>query len=168
MLGATLWLSGVGFWRSAGFAILGAGGLYIGPSVMQFCEGQVKSWERTIPATGQTNGKSPSAGASQETEISHKAIYMARAALFRMAAGFPYYIYSFRDPEDRCGVVRPPRRWWSAPNCFAPIVVFRKMYPNVTYTTGHQPAPLNVSAYAEAGPWYVLFATLACGAFLVV
>ena len=24
-------------------------------------------------------------------------------------------------------------------------------------------APLNVSAYAEAGPWYVLFATLACG-----
>lgn len=170
MLGATLWLSGFGFWRSATLATVAAGTLYVGLSMMQFCVGQAKSWERTIPASGQLSSDPhrtvPSETVPSEKGLFHKAGYMARAALFRMAGGIPYYLESFRDPQDRCGIVRPPSRWWSGPNCFAPIVIFRKMYPTVTYTTGYQPAPLNVSAYAEAGPWYVLFATVASGIVL--
>ena len=40
------------------------------------------------------------------------------------------------------------------------------MYPKVTYATGFQPGPVNASAYGEAGVWYVLIATAACGLFI--
>jgi hypothetical protein len=52
--------------------------------------------------------------------------------------------------------------------CFGPIKVFSKMYPNVTYATGFQPAPISTSAYSEAGLWYALTATIASGLIIGV
>lgn len=174
MLGATLWLSGVGILRCASITAVSAIALYTVLSLTQFCDRQVKSWERTIPPITTTAPDQPQATQQpqqqkpQEKGVVYKAGYMVRAALFRMASGFPYYIDTFSTPTSRCGIVRPPSPWWSQQTCFPPITVFKKMYPGVTYTTGYQPAPLNVSAYAEAGPWYVLFATIACGIILGV
>jgi hypothetical protein len=38
----------------------------------------------------------------QGKPLINKAGYMIRAALFRMAAGFPYYVQMFSEPDERC------------------------------------------------------------------
>ena len=91
---------------------------------------------------------------------------MVRAVLLQMAAGFPYYVQIFADPNERCGAHIPPRRLFSHQTCFGPIKVFDKMHPRLAYTVGFQPAPVNASAHAEAGPWYAVAAMAASGLVL--
>ena len=47
--------------------------------------------------------------------------------------------------------------------CFASRSIFDRMYPTITYTIGNAPAPANVAAFAAAGWWYVILATVLCG-----
>jgi hypothetical protein len=147
-------------------------GLYAALSVMQFCDQQGTSWNRTLPMMPAPTIAAPSPAAAvaepsdQGKPLFNKIGYMARAALFRMSAAFPYYVQTFSDPDQRCGIVRPPLHWLPAQACFGPIKIFKEIYPDVTYATGFQPAPLNVSAFAEAGPWYALAATIICGLIL--
>ena len=190
-LGITLWLSGFGFVKSAFFSGAAAVSLYVILSLMQFCDAQGKSWDRTIPAPiavsprevpeeqpaktpqqterpspGQQAITAPHQAEPAQRGLFNKAGYMARAVLFRMASGYPYYLQTFSDPAAECGIQRPRLRWLAPQACFGPVVIFRQMYPSISYTTGYQPAPLNVFAYSEAGFGYVLFATMICGIIL--
>ena len=144
-------------------------GLYAALSVMQFCAEQGASWNRALPTAPAPTIAAPSPApvvaepSAQGKPFFNKIGYMARAALFRMSAAFPYYVQTFSDPDQRCGIVRPPLHWLPPQACFGPIKIFKKIYADITHTTGFQPAPLNISGYDEAGPWYALIATIACG-----
>jgi hypothetical protein len=185
-LGLTLALCGFGFLRSVAVTVPVAVGIYAALSVMQFCSEQA-AWGRAAPSAAaevlspmstetMPSGNSDIIAAppilqkrraapkpADENSTVNKAWHMARAAVFRMAAGFPYYVQTFSEPDQRCGIEQPPYSWLEKQPCFGPIKVFSKMYPDLTYTTGFQPAPASVSAYGEAGLWYVLAATILCG-----
>jgi hypothetical protein len=99
--------------------------------------------------------------------IGDRVLHFARAAILRMASSFPYYVQAFADPNERCGLETPqPLRFLPQRTCFAPIKVFRLMYPKITYVTGYAPAPANISAYAELGLTYTFVATMFCGAVI--
>jgi len=94
-------------------------------------------------------------------KVVYFAVQIARAPIFRMAAGFPYYVDTFSDPGERCGIWAPhvfPSR------CFPPIKAYEIAYPfKPNATTGYLPAPVNTSALAEAGYAYSVAATLLVG-----
>ncbi|AHY53067.1 hypothetical protein [Bradyrhizobium japonicum] len=178
MLGTTLWLSGFRFLPCMAGATAAAIAVYLGLSMVQFCDIQVKSWEIATPTaqpesrhqpappsisvTPQAVAPAPAPATTVAPDTGHKALYMVRAVLFRVAAGFPYFVQTFSDPDHRCGIVRP-ERWLPRAACFPPVVVFREMFPTINYATGFQSAPVNVSAYAEGGLLYAFLATIACG-----
>lgn len=173
-LGLTLVFCGFGLFRSIAIAAPAAVGMYIALSVMQFCNTQVASWEAAKPPPSSTTSAlgdelsaardKSSAPITQATPaFLTKSGYMIRAATFRMAAGFPYYVQMFSDADQRCGIELPPHLGLPRQTCFGPIKIFSKMYPGVTYITGFQPGPMNVSAYGEAGLWYAIIVTIACG-----
>jgi hypothetical protein len=172
MLGLTLMLCGFGLIRSITVAAPTALALYAALSVMQFCDGEEKRWDRTMPAEIPPAVMVPvppmptvAPPPIPEKPFVSKIVYMSRAVIFRMAAGFPYYVQTFSDPAERCGIELPLRDWLPKQSCFGPIKIFREMTSAVgsTVTVGYQPGPINATALGEAGPWYVLAATLACG-----
>jgi len=192
-VGLTLALCGFGALRSALLALPLAIVVYAGLSLLLNCTGETAPWERTLPS-GTTAAEFSSTVASPQTPASPRsatvpdrtssqdpslstptgpsrplidtAFIALRTVLFRMAAGFPYYVQIFSEPDQRCGIEHPPLRWLPPRTCFGPTKVYSKMRPLVTYATGFQPGPVNVSAYGEAGLWYVIAATAACGLIL--
>jgi len=101
-----------------------------------------------------------------EKSLSYKAWYMARALAFRMSAAFPYYVQTFSDPDQRCGIELPPIQLLPRQSCFGPKVIFRKMYPKIQYLTGFAPAGATLSAYGEAGPFYSMVVVILSGVLL--
>jgi hypothetical protein len=97
------------------------------------------------------------------TIIENRALYFARSATFRMASSFPYYVQTFTEPDQRCGLEMPQLSFLPRKACFAPTKVFRLMYPKINYITGFAPAPANVSAFAELGLAYTFVASAICG-----
>jgi len=162
-LSLTLLLCGFGWVRSFAIAAPAAIGLYIALSVLQFCVTQNASWNRIMPTEPTAPMTGDHSAVAKTTD--RKLGYIVRAAMFRMAAGFPYYVQIFSAPDQRCGIDVPRV---SDRACFGPIKVFHEMYPHIGYATGFQPSAVNVSAYGESGPWYVLFATLVCGLIIGV
>ena len=191
-LGLTLGLSGFGVVRSALVTASIAVIVYVGLSALQFCAAETVPWERTVPCVMNapdpsyvapplrvptSRDASPSSqppGDQSQSTIAresgkpfiYKVLFVVRVVLFRMAAGFPYYVQMFAEPHERCGIELPPMRWLPNQVCFGPIKVFRRMHPRFEYTVGFQPGPVNASAYGEAGPWYALAAMVACGLIL--
>lgn len=175
MIALTLILCDFGWVRSFSLTTPFAIATYFLLSTTQFCE--TNTWTITEgrkteikPGSSQaTPGPRPleSEATSHPASSAEKAIYIARNALLRMAAAFPYYVQEFENPDARCGLEVPPLVPLLSPQkCFGPTKVFRLMYPKVTYVTGFAPAPINVSAYAEIGPVYALFAMVGCGAII--
>ncbi|MEH2511218.1 putative RecA/RadA family phage recombinase [Nitrobacteraceae bacterium AZCC 1564] len=103
----------------------------------------------------------PGKEASADQKILYYAVQVARAPIFRMAAGFPYYVDIFSNPIERCGVWAPHI---FPSSCFPPIKAYEVAYPFKPHgTTGYLPAPVNTSALAEAGYLYSVAATLLVG-----
>lgn len=115
---------------------------------------------------------SPATSAEQEIPIRHDmpeaegetptqrfAVKMVRDLAFRIAAAFPYYVETFSDPEERCGIWIPR----VAGKCFAPLKGYRAAYPYNRTVAGYLPAPVNASGLAEAGPAWAVLATLIAG-----
>lgn len=153
----TLIFCGAGFFRSLMLTVPVAVIIYLALSQLQFCDQQVASWDRKVKGE-QTLSQ------THQTDFVYRTVYMARAALFRMAASYPYYLQEFSDPERRCGIQMPPPL--PRQRCFPPTKIFSLMYPNVTYVQGFAPAPVNVSAYAESGPLYAVLAMVLCGGII--
>ncbi len=104
--------------------------------------------------------ESPDENARADQKILLYAVQIARAPVFRMAAGFPYYVDIFSNPDERCGIWAPH----VFPNsCFPPIKAYEVAYPfRPNGTTGYLPAPVNTSALAEAGYAYSAGCDPAC------
>jgi hypothetical protein len=106
----------------------------------------------------------PGEDASVDQKVLYYAVQIARAPVFRMAAGFPYYIDIFSNPTERCGIWAPHIL---PSSCFPPIKAYEVAYPFKPHgTTGYLPAPVNTSALAEAGYMYSVAATLLVGFIL--
>ncbi|AHY53097.1 hypothetical protein AB7M63_004698 [Bradyrhizobium japonicum] len=163
MVGLTLALSEFGILRSGILVLPIAATLFLVLSITQFCAA-----EHVVSPAPFAEGSRPE-GTRPDRLSTFRiiAIRMVRSNLLRMAVGFPFYVEIFSDPERRCGI-DPSwlRRVFGEQRCFPPTLIFPKVFPNVTSTTGYQPAPVNVSGYAEAGPWYALFATFVAGSLL--
>jgi len=110
----------------------------------------------------------PSEDSNPEKSLSYKAWYMARAVVFRMSAAFPYYVQTFSDPDQRCGIELPPTQLLPRQSCFGPNVIFQKMYPRIQYLTGFAPTGAILSAYGEAGPLYSAVVVILGGVLLGV
>ncbi len=152
-LGLTLAICGFGLLRSIGITGLAAVALYVFLTFPQSCTKGVT-----------TTAKQPNAIIFAKTNpVIEKAVFILRGPLFRMAIGFPYYVQTFSEPDERCGIELPPLKWLPKQTCFGPVKIFKTIYPHMTSATGFQPAPISISAYGEAGPWYALAATIACG-----
>lgn len=184
-VGLTLGLSGFGVLRSALAAVAVALLVFVGLTTAQYCAAETPPWERIRPSDAgaadtviapparvpeptdaSVSGQPPLVAQQARKPLVSEAFSMVRAVLLRMAAGFPYYVQIFADPNERCGAHIPPRRLFSHQTCFGPIKVFDKMHPRLAYTVGFQPAPVNASAHAEAGPWYAVTAMAASGLVL--
>ncbi|MET4197297.1 hypothetical protein ABIB96_001285 [Bradyrhizobium sp. LA3.X] len=174
MVTLTLTLSGFGTFRSAALVLPTAVALFASLSITQYCKAEyvipapsTRVDNNTPNAAPQPAQEAPPTAADRFTTLKVIALRQVRSTLLRMAVGFPFYVDTFSDPEQRCGI-DPSwlRRVFGEQHCFPPTKVFPKVFPDVTFTTGYQPAPVNVSAYAEAGPWYSLLATIAAGALL--
>jgi hypothetical protein len=192
MLALTLVVSGFGLIKTFIAAAPVCIGLYLGLVALQMCSAEPLLWESTRAAApvvvssqtamppqtvippqppGPTNRVSEPAATvvpvaiDQKSAALEKLARILRATFFRMAIGFPYYVDVFSDPDQRCGIERPPLKLLPAQACFVPIKVFSKIYRQ-TAVQGFQPGPVNTSAYGEAGPAYVLAATIACGLIL--
>lgn len=111
-------------------------------------------------------GDAAAGGARKEISIeriSNSALLTARAAMFRMASAYPFYIEIFRDPVQRCGIETNSLPGLSAPRCVMATKVFAKMYPDIDWTTGFSPAAAHVSAYGEVGLGYALIILIFSG-----
>ena len=164
MLLLTLILSGWGIVRSCAVVIPAAGLLFIGLSFSQFCTQPAAQW-----APGTTTGQAaPQSKPFQTAQVLRDLpLQTARSFVFRMAIGFPYYVETFEDPAERCGIERSfLARIVGPQHCSPPQKIFSRVYPSINYAVGYQPAPVSVSAYAEAGPWYALLATLGVGVLI--
>lgn len=159
VIALTLIFCGVGFFRSLLFTVPVAIVIYLTLSQLQFCVQQGTSWDKKT-----TEEQAPALAQPQETSLAYRAMYMTRAALFRMAASYPYYLQEFSEPEKRCGIQMPPP--FPRQRCFPSTKIFSLMYPNVKYVQGFAPAAVNVSAYAESGPLYAIFAMVLCGGII--
>lgn len=150
----TLIICGVGILRTFAMTAPIAVAAYLALSILQFSNHQTASWNKDIGGAASTGDKT----------FSYKAFYMTRAAAFRMAASFPYYLEEFSDPKEKCGVEVPPLLvFLPRQTCFPPTKIFSLMYPSVNYVQGYAPAPSNVSAYAESGIGYSLIAMTLSG-----
>lgn len=153
----TLIICGVGILRTLAMTVPVAMAIYLTLSTLQFCEHQTASWNVDV-------GNARSSSSQSEKTLTYKASYMTRAATFRMAASFPYYIQKFSDPTERCGLEVPPLLvFLPRQTCFPPIKIFNLMYPSIHYVQGYAPAASNVSAYSELGIGYSLIAMTLAG-----
>ena len=110
----------------------------------------------------------PSPGESplrHELQLSTRAqlIPLVRNLIFRMALSFPYYMETFKDPAERCGIEDDRIPFIPKQTCFPANKVFSAMYPSVTYVQGQAPASAHVSALAELGPWFAFVVMIAAG-----
>jgi hypothetical protein len=80
-----------------------------------------------------------------------------------MALSFPYYLETFKDPSERCGIEDDRIPFIPKQTCFPANKVFSAMYPSLTYVQGQAPASAHVSAIAEIGPWFAFVVMIAAG-----
>ena len=196
-VGLTLALCGFGARRSVVLALPLAVVVYAELSLLQNCTGETAPWERTLPSgvtaaefsstvappqppAPSQNAAVPGTPSLQDPSLStppgpsrplvDTAFIALRTVLFRMAAGVSV-LRANLCRAGRAGAALNVRRCADGcrvRTCFGPVKVYSKMRPRVTYATGFQPGPVNVSAYGEAGFWYVIAATAACGLILGV
>lgn len=93
-------------------------------------------------------------------------VQFARAPFLRMASAFPFYVETFSDPSERCGIETNALPLMPTPKCLMATKIFAEMYPRVTWTTGFAPAPAHISAYGEVGFGYALLVMMATGAVI--
>lgn len=75
-------------------------------------------------------------------------------AVQRIAIGFPFYVHTYSDVSERCGIQGSMLRsilGIGPAKCIMATRVFKKIYPGVTWVDGSQPAPASISAYGELG-----------------
>jgi len=183
LIALTLILCRCGAIRSLAATVPIAVVLYFSLTLLQFSDLQLDRWPGETKAATWSNATmppgammpmapsgaiapiAPSWDAPKPTTLSvieNRVLYLLRSATFRMASSFPYYVQTFAEPDQRCGLEIPKLSL----ACFAPTKVFRLMYPKINYVTGFAPAPANVSAYAELGITYTFVATAICGGII--
>ena len=113
-----------------------------------------------VPAPSEPSPSSPN-----ELQLSTRAqpIPLVRNLVFRMALSFPYYMETFEDPSERCGIEDDRIPFIPKQTCFPANKVFSAMYPSLTYVQGQAPASAHVSAIAEVGPWFAFVVMIAAG-----
>lgn len=155
----TLVLCGFGWIRTLGLVTPVALGLFLVMSNLQYCDHERALWQKpgqpaaTLPMQIPPYEPAPSTKASTITTPLDKALEFLLSIPLRMASTFPYYVQEFSDPTQRCGIEIPK----FPTDCYAPVKVFKLMYPSISFVTGYAPAPAQVAAFAESG---IIWATI--------
>ncbi|QOG20473.1 hypothetical protein [Bradyrhizobium sp. SEMIA] len=148
----TLMLCGFGLIRTLALAATTAVGLFLVMSNQQYCDQERALWQKNNKRAGplndspSTTGSAPAIKQPTQTSTAQGPGFLLSIPL-RMASVFPYYVQEFSDPTQRCGIEIPKIE----AKCYAPIKVFKLMYPSVSFVTGYAPAPAQVAAFAESG-----------------
>ena len=159
-------------WRSAAVATLIAvplaAGIYFGLSALQICPTEHAAWQikeqPEAPAAAGNPVAAPSSAPTHLAQPSDKIVRFSRNAVFRMASAFPYYVQTFSNPEERCGVELPLAL--ASQRCYPPTKMFKIIFPSVDYVTGFAPAGATLTAYAELGLFYSFVVAVIVGAII--
>jgi hypothetical protein len=158
----TLILCGFGWIRTFAVATPIAIGLFLAMSSLQYCKQELVKAPPSMQKSPQLQSApqvQPDLTPLQMPEPpriatpTDKALQFLLSIPLRMASTFPYYVQEFSDPAERCGIEIPK----FASDCYAPVKVFKVMYPTISFVTGYAPAPAQVAAFAERGViWSVI------------